>query len=44
METMFEHLGEENLRKLLDAFYDRVFASEKIGPLFHNDKKGIKRK
>lgn len=44
MDTLFEHLGEENLRKLVDTFYDFVFTSEKIGPLFKNDKEEKKRK
>jgi hemoglobin len=44
MATFYEHLGEENLRRLVDEFYERVFVSEKIGPLFQNDKHGIKEK
>jgi hemoglobin len=41
---MFERLGEENLRLLVDRFYDLVFAHEQIAPLFKTDKNVIKEK
>lgn len=44
MSTIYDQIGSGNLQKLVDAFYDRVFASEKIGPLFKNDKEVIKQK
>lgn len=44
MNTLFKELGPINLRQLVDAFYDLVFDSEKIGPLFQNDKAEIKQK
>jgi hemoglobin len=44
MSTIYDQIGPENLQKLVDEFYDRVFASEKIGPLFKNDKEEIKQK
>lgn len=44
MNTLFQELGPDNLRQLVDEFYDRVFDSEKIGPLFKNDKTEIKQK
>ncbi|HYG19279.1 MAG TPA: globin [Ohtaekwangia sp.] len=42
--TLFERLGEQNLRLMLDRFYDLVFAHEQIGPLFKTDKTVIKEK
>ena len=42
--TMFERLGEENLRLLVDRFYDLVFAHEQIAPLFKTDKNVVKEK
>lgn len=42
--TLFDRLGEENLRLMLDRFYDLVFAHEQIGPLFKTDKAVIKEK
>lgn len=44
MNTLYAELGPKILRQLVDAFYDRVFVSEKIGPLFKNDKEEIKQK
>jgi hemoglobin len=41
MLTMYEKLGDERLQKLIDAFYDRVFESEIIGPLFNQTDKEI---
>jgi hemoglobin len=42
--TLFERLGEENLRLLVDRFYDRVFNHEQIAHLFKTDKQVIKEK
>ncbi|UKN03536.1 globin [Paracrocinitomix mangrovi] len=39
--TIYEKLGDEKLKQLLDAFYDRVFASEIIGPLFNHTEKDL---
>ena len=38
MDTLYVRIGNENLQKLIDQFYDLVFSSEKIAPLFKNDK------
>ncbi|MCG8577559.1 MAG: globin [Flavobacteriales bacterium] len=32
--TLYEELGDERLKQLLDTFYDKVFSSPVIGPLF----------
>lgn len=42
--TLFERLGEENLRLLVDRFYDLVFKNEQIAYLFKTDKEEIKEK
>jgi hemoglobin len=42
--TLFDRLGERNLRLLVDRFYDLVFANEQISPLFKTDKNEIKEK
>lgn len=44
MNTLYEILGEHNLKQLVNEFYARVFTSEKIGPLFQNDQEEIKEK
>jgi len=44
MDTLFIKIGEENLKRLVDEFYELVFSSEIIGPLFKNDKEEIKTK
>lgn len=43
-ETLFEQLGEENLKVLVDRFYDLVFQNEVISHLFKTDKEVIKEK
>ena len=43
-QSLYERLGEENLRTLVDRFYDRVFSNEIIGPLFKTDKEIITEK
>ena len=42
--TLFERLGEGNLRKLVDQFYDLVFSNDQISHLFKTDKELIKEK
>jgi hemoglobin len=45
MDTLYHRLGEKRLKVLVDLFYDRVFSSEKIGPLFYkSDKELVRRK
>jgi hemoglobin len=45
MGTLYQQIGSEQLEKLVDSFYNLVFASEKIGPLFHDsDKELVKKK
>ncbi len=43
-ETLFQQLGEENLKVLVDRFYDLVFQNEVISHLFKTDKEVIKEK
>lgn len=43
-ETLFEKLGEENLKTLVDRFYDLVFSDERISHLFKTDKDVIREK
>lgn len=42
--TMYDRLGEENLRLLVERFYDLVFSHERISHLFKTDKEVIKEK
>lgn len=42
--TLFDRLGEENLRLLVTRFYDLVFANDQISHLFTTDKSVIKEK
>ncbi|WP_166238718.1 globin [Paenibacillus turpanensis] len=43
--TLYEHIGgETTIRRLVDAFYDRVAVNEVIGPLFTGGFEEIKRK
>jgi hemoglobin len=42
--TLFDRLGEENIRLLVDRFYDLIFAHEQIAHLFKTDKAVIKEK
>ena len=41
-KTLYDELGEENLRTLVDRFYDLVFENEQIAHLFKTDKNEIK--
>lgn len=40
-ETIYKKLGDERLKQLIDTFYDLVFKSDVIGPLFSNTPKEI---
>lgn len=42
--TLFDRIGEQNLRILVDRFYDLVFKNEVISRLFKTDKEVIKEK
>lgn len=45
MSTIYEKLGDKRLKELVTAFYERVFISEIIGPLFaKSDKELVKEK
>ncbi|MEN9999468.1 MAG: hypothetical protein RI922_2458 [Bacteroidota bacterium] len=44
MDTLYDRIGPDKLKQLVDAFYNFVFANEKIAPLFQNDKEEIKEK
>ena len=44
-KTLYEIIGDQRLKQLLDSFYVKVFASHIIGPLFnHTDANTIKDK
>lgn len=43
-KVLYDELGEENLRLLVDRFYDLVFKHELISRLFKTDKEVIKEK
>jgi len=40
-KTLYELLGDERLQRLLRTFYDKVFTSEIIGPLFNQTEKEV---
>ena len=42
--TLFERIGEDNIRTLVDEFYDLVFVHPQISHLFKTDKELIKEK
>lgn len=42
--SLYDQLGEENLRLLVDRFYDLVFEHEQIAHLFKTEKGVIKEK
>lgn len=44
MAALFERIGEENIKTLVDRFYDLVFAHPQISHLFKSDKAVIKEK
>ena len=44
MQTIHQRLGYENLQLLVDNFYEKVFADERISHLFQTDIKLVKSK
>lgn len=44
MPTLFDRLGTENIRTLVNNFYDLVFVHPQISHLFKTDKEVIKEK
>ena len=42
--TLYDRLGETNLRLMVDQFYDLVFENDQIAHLFKTDKNVIKEK
>ncbi len=44
MESLFDKIGADNINLLVEHFYDNVFESSIIAPLFKTDKEEIKRK
>ena len=44
MQTIYERLGDENLEKLVDKFYNKVLADDRIKDLFQTDIKEVKSK
>jgi hemoglobin len=44
MDTLYSKLGPHMIRILVDRFYESVFASPVIGPLFQSEKQLIKSK
>lgn len=42
--TLFDRLGKDNLKLLIDRFYDLVFTNDQIAHLFKTDKSTIKEK
>ena len=43
-KTFYEILGDQKLKELVDAFYDRVYNHPTLIPLFNNDIKEVKDK
>lgn len=41
VKSIYDKLGDENLKQLLDSFYDKVFESKVIGHLFKSTPKEI---
>lgn len=41
METLYDRLGAENLKEMLDSFYDLVFEDERINFMFANTPKEV---
>lgn len=44
MENLYGKIGAENIKLLVNGFYEYVFQSPKIEPLFRTDRNEIKRK
>ena len=43
-QTIYEEIGAENLKIMVDKFYELVFVDPLLSPLFNSDKKLIKHK
>lgn len=43
-QTLYEMVGEENIKNLVDEFYKRVYSDERISHLFQNDIDEVKDK
>ena len=43
-ETLYERLGADHLKMMVDHFYELVFQDEQISHLFKTDKELIKEK
>lgn len=44
METIYERLGDDNLKQLVNTFYDKVLQNEILSPLFDTDIDVVKSK
>lgn len=44
MDNLYDKIGDENIALLVNGFYEYVFASSIIAPLFKTNKEEIKRK
>lgn len=44
MQTIYERLGDENLKLLVDSFYDKVLQDDRIKDLFQTDIQLVKAK
>lgn len=44
MESIYDRLGEENLRTMVDKFYTHVMSDDKINHLFTTDMELVKKK
>jgi len=44
MQTIYERLGDENLKLLVDSFYDKVLKDHRISELFQTDMEEVKSK
>lgn len=44
MITLYEQIGADRLRNIVDSFYELVFKNEEIAPLFKNDRHEIAEK
>ena len=44
MQALYERIGAENLREIVDSFYDIVFSESKIKHLFNTEKTQIRDK
>ena len=44
MKTLYQELGEKNIKELVNGFYERVYASDTISHLFTNNIDEVKHK